>query len=99
MFDLNQEIDRTLRKHHVGVKIVSEFDNIETIKHALEISRAVSILPHPSIEREVHRGTLVEVVIEDIDLRRPVGIIHKRGKKLTLTAQQFISSLVEDSGK
>jgi DNA-binding transcriptional LysR family regulator len=96
---IRQEIDRTLRKHHVGVKIVSEFDNIETIKHALEISRAVSILPHPSIEREVHRGTLVEVVIEDIDLRRPVGIIHKRGKKLTLTAQQFISSLVEDSGK
>ena len=77
------------------MKIVSEFDNIETIKQALEISRAVSILPHPSIERAVQRNTLVEVVIEDIELQRPVGIIHKRGKKLTPTVQQFIASLVE----
>lgn len=94
---IRREIDRTLKKHHVSVKIVSEFDNIETIKQALEISRAVSILPHPSIEREVQRETLAEVEIEDIDLRRPVGIIHKRGNKLTPTAQRFVSSLVGEA--
>ncbi len=93
---IRQEIDRTLKKHHASVKIVSEFDNIVTIKQALEISGAVSILPRPSIEREVQRNTLSEVAIEDIDLRRPVGIIHKRGKKLTPTVQQFIASLVEE---
>ncbi len=95
---IRREIDRTLKRHHVGVKIVSEFDNIETIKQALEVFEAVSILPHPSIEREVQRNTLAEVFVEDVDLRRPVGIIHKRRKRLTPTAQQFISSLVEGSG-
>ena len=93
---IRREIDRTLRAHHAVVKIVSEFDNIETIKQALEISQAVSILPRPSIEREVQRGTLSEIIIEDTDLRRPVGIIYKRRKNLTPTAKQFISSLVEE---
>lgn len=87
------EIDRTLRKQQVNVEIVSEFDNIETIKQALEISSAVSILPRPSIEREVQRGALVGIPFEDIDLRRPVGIIHKRKKKLTPTAGRFLGLL------
>lgn len=93
---IRREIDRRMKQCHVAVNIVSEFDNIETIKQALEISRSLTILPAPSIEREVARGTLVEVKLSDIGLRRPVGIIHKRRKKLTLTAERFIAALVDE---
>jgi DNA-binding transcriptional LysR family regulator len=91
---IRKAIDRTLRQHHVDVQVVSEFDNIETIKQALEISNAVSILPRASVEREVQRGMLVEVVIEGIELRRPVGIIHRRRKPLTPTARRFLESIL-----
>ena len=94
--DLNirREIDRVLRNLHADVDIVSEFDNIETIKQALEISRAVSILPQPSIEREVERGTLSEVRIEGIELTRPLGIVTKRQRALPRTAKLFIDILL-----
>jgi DNA-binding transcriptional LysR family regulator len=90
---IRREIDRALKQHGVTVEMASEFDNIETIKQALEISNAVSILPRASIAREVERGTLAQAPIEMLDLRRPVGIIHKKRKKLTPTAALFIESL------
>ena len=36
-----------------------EFDNIETIKRALEIDAGISILPQPTVAREVELGSLV----------------------------------------
>jgi DNA-binding transcriptional LysR family regulator len=91
--EIRRAVDRLLRHHHVSVEIVSEFDYVETIKQALEISGAVSLLPRPSFEREVERGNLVDVKLADVDLHRPVGIIHKKRKKLSPTAQRFIDSL------
>ena len=91
---IRREIDRALKQRQVTVKLAGEFDNIETIKQALEISNSVSILPRPSVEREVQRGTLAAVHFEKLDLRRPVGIIHKKRKKLIPSAAEFIEMLL-----
>jgi DNA-binding transcriptional LysR family regulator len=92
---IRREIDRALRNRHVSVEVVSEFDNIETIKQALEISEAVSILPRPSVQREVERGTLVEVLLDGVRLTRPVGIIRQRKRRMTPTTQQFVATLTD----
>ena len=36
-----------------------EFDNTETIKRAVEIDAGVSLLPEPTVDREVAAGALV----------------------------------------
>ncbi|MBN1443467.1 MAG: LysR family transcriptional regulator [Planctomycetes bacterium] len=92
---IRQEIDRALRKLQVKVQLLSEFDNIETIKGALEISSAVSILPRPSVEREARRGTFFLARFEDLELRRPVGIIHRRRHGFTPTCERFLACLLE----
>jgi len=91
---IRREIDRALKQQQVTVELVGEFDNIETIKQAVELSDAVSILPRPSILHEIETGTLVGLPIDTLELRRPVGIIRKKRKKLTQTAARFIDSLV-----
>ncbi len=58
---IRRAIDRSLRHHDVNVEVVLEFDNIENIKRAVEIPAGVSILPEPSLAREVRAGTLVAV--------------------------------------
>src|SRR4029077_960778 len=40
-----REIDRMLRSEGVKVKLVLEFDNIETVKRAVEIESGVSLVP------------------------------------------------------
>lgn len=94
---IRDEIDRALAKQQVRVRVAVEFDNIETIKRAIEIGSGVSLLPEPTIARELESGTLVRVYLEGISLERPLGIIHRRDRKLNETAQQFIALLQAQS--
>ena len=42
-----------------------EFDNIETVKRAVEIDAGVSIVPQGTVTQEVNKQTLAAVTLED----------------------------------
>jgi hypothetical protein len=90
---IRHEIDRVLAAHGVEPNVVMDFDNIETIKRAIEIDTGVALLPEPTVVREVAAGTLASVRISDEELVRPLGIIHARGKPLAPTVRRFIELL------
>ena len=94
---IRQAIDRTLAEQNISVTYATEFDNIETIKRAVEIGVSVSLLPEPTVQREVQLGSLVAVPLlptpDGASLVRPLGIIHRRGLHLTRTARQLIELL------
>jgi DNA-binding transcriptional LysR family regulator len=92
---IRKEIDRHLRQHAVSIRMVMEFDNIETIKQAVEISAGVSILPEPTIRDEVRSGTLAAIPLIEPELHRPLGIIHRLRKAFTPTAMKFVDLLRE----
>src|SRR6185312_12711403 len=77
-------------------RVVMEFDNIETIKRAVEIGAGVAFLPQPTIAREVAAGTLAAVPLATDELVRPLGILHRRGKELGVTVRRFIELLRAD---
>lgn len=90
---IRKAIDRSLRQRHVRVNVVMEFDNIETIKQAIAIDAGISILPQPTIEKEVGIGSLATVPLGIPELARPVGIIYRKRKRLSATVAHFIDSL------
>ncbi len=94
---IRREIDRVLQQHHVEVQVAMEFDNIETIKRAIEINAGVSLLPEPTVLREVESGSLCKISLAGDQLLRPIGVIHRRGKELTGTARKFLESLEIDT--
>ncbi len=63
------------------MRVALEFDNIETIKRAIEIGAGVSLLPEPTIAREIESGSLVQIPLEGVALVRPLGIIHRRDRE------------------
>lgn len=90
---IRHEIDRVLQLHGAECPVVMEFDNIETMKRAIEIDAGIGLLPEPTVLREVQAGTLVAVRLNSDELVRPLGIIHRRGKELGSTARRFIELL------
>jgi DNA-binding transcriptional LysR family regulator len=94
---IRHEIDRVLALHGVEPNVVMEFDNIETIKRAIEIDAGVGLLPEPTVIHEVAAGTLSAVRLETDELVRPLGIIHRRGKELSTTARRFIDLLQKEA--
>ncbi len=89
-------IDKKLKDQKIEVKHVMEFDNIETVKRAVEIDAGISIVPHNTIVQEVAKKTLVEIRLEDSGLARPLAAIHKKKKVLSPAIKQFISTLKAD---
>ncbi len=102
-FDANltirRKIDSYLRAHHVEVDVVMAFDNVEAIKRGIETGAGVSILPEPTVRREVDRGALVQIDAEPLELQRSLCIIHRRGRRLTRGMETFIQLLTRDTGK
>ena len=76
-------IDRILKEHNVTVQTVMEFDNIETVKRAVEIEAGVSIVPQATILQEVNKQTLAELRIEGAELYRPLAALYKKNKVLS----------------
>ncbi|NOS68473.1 MAG: LysR family transcriptional regulator [Verrucomicrobia bacterium] len=92
-------LDKILKDAGVEVKNVMEFDNIETVKRAVEIDAGVSIVPQGTITQEVSKQTLVSLPIEDDELFRPLAAIYKKNKVLSPAMRQFINIIKESSAK
>jgi DNA-binding transcriptional LysR family regulator len=73
-----QTVDRALRDHNVNVLLHKEFDNIETVKKAVEVEEAVSLVPRNSVGKELAQGLLVAREIQPAPLIRPLGAICRR---------------------
>ena len=86
-------IDSVLHRYNIIVRPVMEFDNIETIKRAVEINTGISILPHPAIIQEVSAGTLKAISFSSEEFVRPTGIIVRKNKILGIAGRYFIELL------
>jgi DNA-binding transcriptional LysR family regulator len=90
---IRKEVDRFLKRQGAAVEIALEFDNVEAIKRAVEVGAGVSLLPQPTLTRELRTGTLASVALTGPEFVRPLGIIHRRGKRFSQNTQQFLELL------
>ena len=86
-------LDKILREYGVDVKHVMEFDNVETVKRAVEIDAGVSIVPIGTVTQEIAKNTLSAVQIEDGEFFRPLAAIYKKNKVLSPAMKQFLTIL------
>ena len=86
-------IDRILKDHEVEVSVVMEFDNIETVKRAVEINAGVSIVPQSTVAQEVAMKSLVQLEISDGTFYRPLAVIYRKNKVLSPAMKQFVEIL------
>ena len=88
-------LDKILKEHGVEAHHVMEFDNIETVKRAVEIDAGISIVPQGTIAQEISKQTLVALPIADGDFYRPLAAIYKKNKVLSPAMKQFLTILKE----
>lgn len=86
-------LDKILREHHVDVEHAMEFDNVETVKRAVEIDAGISIVPQGSVAQEIEKKTLAPVEIEDGQFFRPIAAIYKKNRVLSPAMKQFLTVL------
>ena len=86
-------VDAIFRDHRLELDPVMEFDNIETVKRAVEIDHGVAVVPLATVAQEQKQGTLAVVPFEGKEFTRPLAILHRRGRVLTPAMKKFIEVL------
>lgn len=86
-------IDKIFREAGIELKPVMEFDNIETVKRAVEINSGISIIPRITVEQEVKNGTLAAIEFKDQPYYRPLGILYKNNRVLSPAMKRFLETL------
>lgn len=89
-------VDMIFRDQKLEIEPVMEFDNIETVKRAVEIDAGVAIVPRVTVSQEVAQGSLAVVNLTGIRHTRPLAILHRKGRALTPAIKKFIEVLTSD---
>lgn len=91
-------IDQIFSSARMEIRPIMEFDNIETVKRAVEIDAGISIVPQATVEQEVRAGTLMALDFKAQSHYRPLGIIYRTGRAQSPAMKRFLTTLQEPLG-
>jgi DNA-binding transcriptional LysR family regulator len=94
---VGKEVQRYLRRNKTHVNVVMHFDNIQTMKEAVALGAAISILPVRVLESDIQQGRLRAIPIKGCTLVRPLGILHLRRRRLNRAAQVLLELMREEA--
>ncbi|MEQ1642304.1 MAG: LysR family transcriptional regulator [Pyrinomonadaceae bacterium] len=90
-------MDKIFKANNVEVKKVAEFDNIETIKRAVEVGFGLAIVPEPAVIEARNAGTVAVIELAEKYWIRSVGVIYRSDRALSLAAKKFVELLSQGS--
>ena len=85
--------DKIFKDSNVDVDLVMEFDNVETVKRAVEINAGIAIIPKTTVIREEAQGLLKVVTFKNQTYNRPLALIHRKGRVQTPAMKKLIDLL------
>jgi LysR family transcriptional regulator, transcriptional activator of the cysJI operon len=91
-----QAIDQIFQENKIEIEPVMKFDNVETVKRAVEIDAGVAIVPQASVLQEVKQGSLAAMQFKGREFARPLAILHRKGRVLMPEMKKFIELLGTD---
>lgn len=87
-------IDEALEKNGIQLKIRSTSENIDTLKKAVEVGLGISIVPQKTVIEETKKGSLRSLLISDLKLKRPIGILTRKDRLPSRAVSLFIEILL-----
>jgi DNA-binding transcriptional LysR family regulator len=86
-------IDQIFRDNDLECDPVMEFDNVETVKRAVEVDHGIAIVPQATVVQEAKQGTLSVIHFKGREFTRPLAILHRKGRVLTPAMRKFVEIL------
>ena len=79
------------RAEDMVLNMVMEFGSMEAIKELVKLGLGVSILAPWIARKEIETGALVALSLGKRKLKRTWGVLHWRGRRLTLAEETFVN--------
>jgi LysR family transcriptional regulator, transcriptional activator of the cysJI operon len=88
-----EALARVFKKHRVSMEHGMDFDNIETLKRAVEIDMGIAMVPLSTVTQELQNKTLRVLEIADEEIVRPLGVISRKGSVPSPAHEAFLEIL------
>ncbi len=88
-------MDKIFKTNGIEVNKIAEFDNIETIKRAVEVGFGLAIVPEPAVIEAGKAGTLAVIQLAEKYWVRSVGVVYRSDRTLSLAAKKFVELLAD----
>jgi len=75
------------------IKVLLELGSTEAVKKAVEENLGISIVMDSSVTRELKQGTLKNVELSGVKLRKRINVVHLKGKYFTPAFSRFVEFL------
>ena len=83
-------VEAYFRKEQIVLHSLLDLGNMEAIKELVKLGLGVSILAPWTARKEIEERSLVALPLGRRKLRRRWGVLHWRGRRLTLAEETFV---------
>jgi DNA-binding transcriptional LysR family regulator len=85
-----QRVLETFERHRVPLHMDIELPTVEAIKKFVQMKAAVALVPRMCLEAELAAGSVVELEVPELDIRRKIRLVYRRGDALSHAARAFL---------
>ena len=84
---------KLLEEEAISFEITKQFDNVEMIKHAVEINCGIAFLPISAVENDIDKRPFKVIEFKDSPYKVSLASVHRKGKILSASVEKFIELL------
>lgn len=81
---------KTFQSHKVALNMDVEMPTVETIRRMVQRNEGVAFLPRMCVEQELEQGQLCEVQVPELQMERPIRLVHPAKRALSHAARAFL---------
>lgn len=85
-----QRVLETFAKYRVPLHMDVELPTVESIKKFVQMKEAVALIPRMCLESELAAGTVVEVEVPELKVKRKLRLVHRASDPLSHAARAFL---------
>jgi DNA-binding transcriptional LysR family regulator len=85
-----QRVLETFERYRVPLHMDIELPTVEAIKKFVQMKAAVALVPRMCLENELASGSVVELQVPELDIRRKIRLVYRRGDALSHAARAFL---------
>ncbi|HEY1676464.1 MAG TPA: LysR family transcriptional regulator [Candidatus Sulfotelmatobacter sp.] len=85
-----EKVIQTFKSHKTPLHMGLELPTLQAMKQYVAMGNGVAFLPEISVENEVSRGELVRIPIRELQLKRKLRLIYRKGANLSHAGVAFL---------
>ena len=90
---LRRKVIEAFQRYRTPLNMGIELPTIEAIKRFVAMGGGVALVPHLTVARELDSGDLVQIRVDELDVRRVLRLVHRRQATLSYAARAFLRTL------